>query len=658
MTCLKLGLLGVFEMRGAADRPIAVSAKKGRGLLAVLALSHSVPREKLASLLWSERGDAQARSSLRQALASLRRDLGLAHESLIMAGDERISIDQTQAEIDVVAFQRLVGTEDAESLRQALTLYRGELLEDTMISDPAFEEWISEQRARLHDLAVAAIERLWAMESGPRRIDLAKRLVAIEPLKESAHLTLMRSYAEAGEDGLALQHYAACRNLLKAELGITPGEEIEALRLRLARGRNGGSTESRAAHKVAAETQPFLPGLPDKPSIAVLAFQNLSGDPEQDYFADGIVEEIIIALSRLHWLFVIARNSSFAYKRRAVDVKQVGRELGVRYVLEGSVRRAADRVRISGQLIDAASGTCLWADRFEGSTGDIFDLQDQVTASVVGEIAPKLQQAEIERIKHKPTESLDAYDHFLRGIASLHTWTSEGNQQALSHFYRAIELDPQYAAAYGMTARAYVQRNSGGWMIERTREVAEAERLARRAVELGRDDAVALSTAGFALSDICGAVDDGDAYIERALALNPNLASAWLFSGWVKASKGEAALALERLTYAKRLSPNDPQDFSRQAAMSFAHFVAGNYLEGLACAEAALRINTNFLFPLLSIAICATFAGRNEQARKAMAHIRQIDPTLRISLVSTYQTMRPEDFVRWEEGLRLAGMLE
>jgi TolB-like protein len=657
MTCLKLGLLGVFEMRGAADRPIAVSAKKSRGLLAILALSPSVPREKLANLLWSERGDAQARSSLRQTLASLRRDLGPVHESLIMAGDERISIDQIRAEIDVVAFQRLTVTEDAESLRQALTLYRGELLEDTMISDPAFDEWITEQRARLHDLAVGTIERLWAMESGPRRIDLAKRLVAIEPLKESAHLNLMQSYAEAGEDGLALQHYAACRNLLKAELGITPGEEIEALRLRLARGRNGGSTESRV-QKVAAEAQPFLPGLPDKPSIAVLPFKNLSGDPEQDYFADGVVEEIIIALSRLHWLFVIARNSSFAYKGRAVDVKQVGRELGVRYVLEGSVRRAADRVRISGQLIDAASGTCLWADRFEGSTGDIFDLQDQVTASVVGEIAPKLQQAEIERIKHKPTESLDAYDHFLRGIASLHTWTSEGNQQALSHFYRAIELDPQYAAAYGMAARAYVQRNSGGWMIERTREVAEAERLARRAVELGQEDAVALSTAGFALSDICGAVDDGDAYIERALALNPNLASAWLFSGWVKASKGEAALALERLTYAKRLSPNDPQDFSCQAAMSFAHFVAGNYLEGLACAQAALRIKTNFLFPLLSIAICGTLAGRDEQSRKAIARVRLIDPTLRISLISTIQTMRPEDFVRWKEGLRKAGLLE
>jgi TolB-like protein len=182
------------------------------------------------------------------------------------------------------------------------------------------------------------------------------------------------------------------------------------------------------------------PALPNKPSIAVLPFNNMSGDPEQEYFADGVVEEIITALSRMRWLFVIARNSSFTYKGRAVDVKQVGRELGVRYVLEGSVRKAANRVRITAQLIVAVTGAHLWADRFEGALDDIFDLQDQVTASVVGAIAPKLEEAEVERAKHKPTESLDAYDYFLRGVASLHLWTREGNTEALRLFNRAIEI--------------------------------------------------------------------------------------------------------------------------------------------------------------------------------------------------------------------------
>ena len=243
-----------------------------------------------------------------------------------------------------------------------------------------------------------------------------------------------------------------------------------------------------------ANARPLLQ-LPHKPSIAVLPFNNMSGDPEQEYFADGIVEEIITALSRMRWLFVIARNSSFTYKGRAVDVKQVGRELGVRYVLEGSVRKAANRVRITAQLIDAATGAHLWADRFDGSLEDIFDLQDELTESVVGAIAPKLEQAEIERAKRKPTESLDAYDYYLRGLANLRAKTREANNEALRLFYKAIELDPDFASAYGMAAWCYApaQGPTAGWST-RFKRLAEAARLARRAVELGKDDAVALST--------------------------------------------------------------------------------------------------------------------------------------------------------------------
>ena len=213
--------------------------------------------------------------------------------------------------------------------------------------------------------------------------------------------------------------------------------------------------------------------LDGKPSIAVLPFINMSGDPEQEYFADGIVQEITIALSHMRWLFVV--SSSFSYKGRVVNVRHVGQELGVRYVLEGSVRKAANRLRIGAQLLDAATGANLWAERFEGNLDDIFDLQDQVTSRVVGAIAPRLEAAEIERVKRKPTISLDAYDHFLRGMAELHKWTREGNNEALAQFYRAIEIDPNYPAAHGMAARTYVQRNSGGWMADRAREVIEAE---------------------------------------------------------------------------------------------------------------------------------------------------------------------------------------
>jgi TolB-like protein len=242
------------------------------------------------------------------------------------------------------------------------------------------------------------------------------------------------------------------------------------------------------------------PPVPSKPSIAVLPFQNMSGDQEQEYFADGVVEEIITAMSRMRWLFVIARNSSFTYKGRAVDVKQVGRELGVRYILEGSVRRAANRVRITGQLIDTDTGAHLWADRFEGNLDDIFNLQDQITMSVVGAIAPKLEQAEIERAKRKPTESLDAYDYFLRGMAALHQGTKDANDEALRLFYKAIELDPEFASAHAMAAYCYAWRKSNGWMVDPERETAEAVRLAFRATGLGKDDAVALCWGGCACS--------------------------------------------------------------------------------------------------------------------------------------------------------------
>jgi TolB-like protein len=288
----------------------------------------------------------------------------------------------------------------------------------------------------------------------------------------------------------------------------------------------------------AAIARPVMP-LPDKPPIAVLPFQNMSADPDQEYFADGMVEEIITALSRMRWLFVIARNSSFAYKGRSVDAKQVGRELGVRYLLEGSVRKAGNRVRITGQLIDAGTGAHLWAERFDGGLEDIFDLQDQVTASVVGAIEPKLEQAEIERARRKPTESLDAYDFFLRGMAAFHQWTSGANNEALAWFSKAIELDANFAAAYAMAARCYAQRKSSGWVTDRAHEIAETAKLARRAGELGRDDAGVLCSAGIALAFVVGDLDGGAAYIDRALVLNPNLAWAWLFSGLMKVWLGE-----------------------------------------------------------------------------------------------------------------------
>jgi TolB-like protein len=407
-----------------------------------------------------------------------------------------------------------------------------------------------------------------------------------------------------------------------------------------------------------ATTPKPLP-LPDKPSIAVLPFDNMSGDPEQEYFADGMVDEIITALSRFRSLFVIARNSTFTYKGRSVDVKQAGRELGVRYVLEGGVRKAANRVRIIGQLIDTTTGAHIWADRFEGGLEDAFDLQDRVTASVVGAIAPKLEQAEIERAKREPTESLDAYDYYLRGLASTRHWSKEANGEALHMFYKAIELDPDFASAHGMAAWCHCQRKAFRWVTNRSQEIADTTRLARRAVELGRDDAVALGTGGWALALVVGDLDDAAAFIDRALALNPNLAMTWQFSGWVRVWLGEPEVAVEHFARAMRLNPLDPLTFVAQGGTAFAYFFNGCYDEALSWAQKAVRERPNWPDGQRLVAAAAALSGRSKEAQQAIARMREMDPNWRLSNVrKTALFRRPEDHAKYVEALRKAGLPE
>ena len=399
--------------------------------------------------------------------------------------------------------------------------------------------------------------------------------------------------------------------------------------------------------------------LPDKPSIAVLPFTNFGGDALQDYFSDGIVEDIITELSRFSELFVIARNSSFIYKDRSVDVRDVGRDLGVRYVLEGSVRKVANRVRMTGQLIDAASGAHIWADRFESALDDIFALQDQMTESVVGAIAPKLEQAEIERAKRKPTDNLNAYDCLLRGMAGWHDWTQASHNHALNLFYRAIELDPEFARPYALAAGCYVMRKSNGWIVDRTAEIAETERLARLGADLGRTDAVALAWSAHALALVVGDIKTGVALVDLALRLNANLSVAWQRSGWLRIYAGDCELAVEHLKRAMRLNPLDPQMHLAQSAMAFAHFLLGDAEEASAWAERALHLRSNWPPALRLSAMSNALAGREQAAQQAVARLRSIQPQLRVSNYHEQIFLqRPEHMARCVEAMRKAGLPE
>jgi TolB-like protein len=441
--------------------------------------------------------------------------------------------------------------------------------------------------------------------------------------------------------------------------------QVSALRKALEEGDSGQSylvtVPGRGYRLVGLTETAYGPAGQHKPSIAVLPFRNMSNEAAQDYFADGIVEDIITALSRLGWLFVIARNSSFAYKGRDVTVDEVGRQLGVRYVLEGSVRKAAQRVRITAQLVDTVTSAHLWADSFDGGIEDIFELQDQVAASVVGAISPKLEQAEIERARRKPTESLDAYDYYLRGLASAHRVTRETTDEALRLFARSSALDPDFAAPYGMASFCYAVRKINGWTTDRTQEVAETARLARLAAAVGKHDAGALAFAGLALGYVVGDLEGAVAVTDRAVDINPNLAAVWYASGTVRAYRGgEPDVAIEHLARAMRLSPLDPFMFSMRLMTAFSHFFAGRYPEAVAWAEKAFWERPNILATLRMTAASNAFAGRLEEARKAIARALEIDPDMRVSNVKDRIGAfgREEDYAKFVDGLRRAGLPE
>ena len=332
----------------------------------------------------------------------------------------------------------------------------------------------------------------------------------------------------------------------------------------------------------------------------------------------------------------------------------------MRYVLEGSVRKAANRIRITGQLVDTATGAHLWAERFDGGLGDVFDLQDRVTESVVGAIAPAVEKAEIERAKRKPTESLDAYTLYLRGLARFYQFgNQQANDEALRLFNKAIELDPDFASAYGRAATCHVYTKSSGWNSDTASEIAEVTRLAQRAVELGKDDAIALAASGWALAFVVRDLKMGAGLVDRALVLNSNLAEAWSFGGWVKNWLGEPEAAIERFARAMRLSPLDPP-LRTPSGTAHAHFFLGRYDEAASWAATALQCNPDYRPGLRIAAASNAMAGRPEQARKALARLQQLNPTLRVSTLKDVlgPFRRAEDLLRYEEGLRRAGLPE
>jgi adenylate cyclase len=389
--------------------------------------------------------------------------------------------------------------------------------------------------------------------------------------------------------------------------------------------------------------------LPDKPSIAVLPFQNMSGDPEQEYFADGIVEEIITALSRIRWLFVIARNSSFTYKGRAVDVKQVGRELGVRYVLEGSIRKAGNRVRITGQLIDAISGAHLWADHFDGPLSDVFELQDKVATDVAGVIEPTLQAAEMRRSSQRQTTDLTTYDLFLRARAEAMSWEKPRLLRAIDLLRQALQLDPNYGLALALAAQCYQNLDLNGWSHDPKIERQQSVDLARRALRVAGDDPFVLAEIAFVIGYFEHDIDPAIALIDRSLELNPSFALAWFRSGWLRLWAGQIDLGIEHFEKSLRLNP------LRRAPSSFgiavAHFFAGRLERAAAMLRLSLQENPTWPPCYRFLASCCAHLGRLDEARAIVQRLQEITPLVMPSAEHWRVASQREFFL---EGLRMA----
>jgi TolB-like protein len=424
--------------------------------------------------------------------------------------------------------------------------------------------------------------------------------------------------------------------------------------------REGSTAVAGAVHATEKQTDPTRSlAIPDSPSIAVLPFNNLSGDPEQEYFADGTVEDIITALSRIKWFFVIARNSSFTYKGKNVDVKQIARELGVRYVLEGSVRKVGNRVRITGQLIDGGNAVHIWADTFDGVLDEIFELQDRITASVVSAIEPTLQHAEIERLKYKPTDKFDAYDLMLHALQQWHQFTEESFIAALDCLERALVIDPSYAPAMAMIAYCYAHRRQQGWAKDIEGEAAKGLRLASKAVELAKNDGDVLWMAAAAVWQLELNRQRAKELARRSLAANGNSVWGLIVTALIEMTSGNPAEGLELLRRADRLSPRDPTGWLLAGGMSLAYYLEEKFEDSIFWSQKALAQNPRYVVAIRLLAANHARLGQPDKASERVQQLLKGDPTLTIAKQrSRMMFMDVSVWNKLADGLRLAGLPE
>ncbi|MHC4732670.1 MAG: BTAD domain-containing putative transcriptional regulator, partial [Planctomycetota bacterium] len=561
----RFNVLGRFEARGPSGEPVELSARKAQALLAYLAVENGRPhtRDRLAGLLWSETGDERARHNLRQALSKIRRCCG----DVVRSSGDALQIDLDNCTSDVVEFERLAGSDDPDELRQCLELYRGDLLEGLIPREPVYDEWLPVARSRLRRIACKTYDRLASALVEHGRIDdaieaLNNRLV-MDPACEPAHRDLMELLARVGRRSDALRQYQSCADALKRELGTEPGPETKDLRERICIAEREPSEE---------ETPRAATGPPraehDPPTVAVLPFDNLSGD-EDAYFVDGIAEDIITALSRFHSLRIIARGSSFACGGRDTPEQEIADKLGAQFLVRGSVQRSGKRVRIGVQLLDARAGVQVWGERFDRELEDVFLIQDEITSTIASTLVGRVEAARLAQARRAPAERLDAYDFLLRGKDHHHRYTAEDCRTCIDMFGHAIERDPTYAVAHAWLACALGQAMNFK-LDDLDTLLDECQNAAERGLELDENESechrilaqVFLERRHFQRSL---------KHQERALFLNPNDDRTVCSMGEILAFAGRPEEAETWVLQSMRLNPYHPSRYWMHLARPLFH---------------------------------------------------------------------------------------
>lgn len=627
---LEIRLLGPLRVLRDGQELTLPPSKKTRALLAYLATDNREHRrERLTRLFWSLPDDP--RGALRWSLSRLRRLLDEEHGVRIRADRDTVRFLPLDADIDVArarhaARQSLDGLGERE-LEALARIFRGTFLEELDLTDAReFHAWVIAEREDMRAIEIRVRRRLLERlaDRPERALDQARRLVELDPDHEPWHATLVSALLAAGRRGEAVaQQAASLRHLASVEVAPSP-----ALRAALAEVEPSAALAAAGTPSWPAASPAAAPsrgaGFDEVPrtSILVMPFRNMSGLAEEDYFVDGMTEEITDALSRLPWLFVVAAGTAFTYRGRRVDVRQIGQELGVGFVLDGAVIRTPERIRFNYRLIDAQNGRHLWADRIERELSDLISAQDDIVGTVAGMVEPRLRLAELERSRRKPMANLEAYDHYLRGYGAIFGPAGMDYDAALTHLENALALEPEHAPSCALAAWLRVQMGR----LVTPEGLAETIRLARTAAANCDDDGTVLANAAYVIGVAERDWPKAVRLVERALELNRNSAVAWIVAGWIHNYDGEPARGLEALAEAQRLSPKNPLDYAVQTGRALCFFQLNRLEEAAAAAERATADNPTFPSAWRVLAACRQEQGEADRAQAAVARLCGIAP--------------------------------